>query len=245
MFKYLIIGFLLISSADAVGQALKEKLYDCYITGQMEPWAGVLDQMKSEWRRTGDIDKLYDLTMAQYGYIGFNIIEENRNAARDVLKQAENNVEILLGYNDRWAEVYALSGALYGLKVGIDPYKTVFYGRRALNMNALALNIGPESPHTWMEKGNLELHKPSVFGKDISLAIEAYKRSIRLFEQRSELIHKNWLYLNTLVGLADAYRVAGLYAEADKIYRKILKAEPDIVWIRDRDYPAFKQKHGG
>jgi len=94
-----------------------------------------------------------------------------------------------------------------------------------------------------MEIGNMELYKPRILGGDRKAAIRFYIESLELFEQDSQLITKNWLYLNTLSGLAIAYTRTGSYRKADRVYCKILETEADFAWIRDDVYPAFRRKY--
>ncbi|MCF8225815.1 MAG: hypothetical protein K9J30_08040 [Bacteroidales bacterium] len=52
------------------------------------------------------------------------------------------------------------------------------------------------------------------------------------------------MHLNTLSDLADAYIESELFADANRVYLKILEAEPEFAWIRDEVYPAFRRKYG-
>lgn len=225
------------------GQSMTEQIYACYIGNDMVEWVKVMEEMKDVYEVTGSMKVLTDVVLAQYGYIAICVAKGDKKEGKAELKEAERNVEILLGHNPDWADMYALKGALLAFKIGFDPYKFVIYGSMAKQQNETAMKLNAASPNVWMEKGNLEMYWPDLQRNDAKHAVDAYSRSMQLFEESEILTTKNWLYLNTMISLANAYCKAELYDEADEMYRKILRVEPDIVWIRDRDYPRFREKY--
>lgn len=243
-YRVLLIGVLLSSTIMGLrGQALADRIYKAYISNDMQSWVEVMDEMKADYKLTGNIEMLKEITICQYGYIAICVARGDKKDGREELREAECNVEVLLRHDSEWAVIHALKGAFYAFKIGFDPYKFVAYGRRAREENSLAIDLSPEDPYVWMEKGNIELYWPDLQSKGRASAVDAYLKSTQFYERNGELTRQNWLYLNTMVSLAAAYCKEEEYARADEIYKKILRIEPNIVWIRDRDYPKFRAKY--
>lgn len=241
----LLLFILLITGQTQVieGQSYKERVYQSFISGDIYTWAIVLKDMENEYNRCKDISLLYEIAIAQYGYLGFAITRDEKDLARETLMKAEQNVEILLKKNPRWPEVLALRGALYGLNIALDPIKTVTYGKRAFYGNEDAMKYGKSNAQVWMEKGNFEHYKPIIFGRDLDLAINAYRKSLDLYEGERAGIEHNWLYLNTMLNLARAYIEADQITKADQTYQRLLQLEPGLKWLKEKEYPRFLKEH--
>ncbi len=241
----LLLLFVVMALSQVYSQSLNDRIYHAYISAEMDEWFNTMTEMQSVWEITGSYDMLYDLVVAQYGYIAFSIAAGHDRVAREYVREAEDNLEILLDQFPEMARAHALLGAIYGFKVGLNPIKAVVFGTRAIKENARSMELDPDDPQIWMEKGNIQFFKPDLFGPDSREAARHYRKAVELFESNPKDTVKNWLYLNTLRNLADAYIDYGAYYKADETYRKILRVEPGLSWIRERDYPEFLEKYGG
>jgi len=237
------IVLLLVSLSDLQGQSYSRQIYDAFIDSRMDRWESVMEEMEEVAEVTGSRQILYELVVARYGYIAYCISMERDREAKTHVKKAEEEIETLLASGYNRARVLALQGAVYGYKVGLAPYKAVIFGRRALDANKEAMELSPRDPQIIMEKANIELYKPTVFGDAREDAVRHYKEAIDLYEENPEAIDHNWLYLNALSGLASAYIETEHYREADEVYRKILRIEPGFKWIREEVYPEFREKY--
>ena len=200
-----------------------------------------MDKMEQEYQGA-NMEVLFDLTIAQYGYIAYCMAIDQKKLASDYVKKAKLNAEIMLDHDPKWARAHATRGALYGFEAGQAPYKAIVIGPRANKEVDKAMVLDPANPYIWMEKGNIDLYKPKIFGGNKHDAIKYYLKSVELYEEDTQLTEKNWLYLNTLMGLAAAYVKTGHIKRADQTYLKILEVEPDYIWIRDDVYPKFREK---
>jgi tetratricopeptide (TPR) repeat protein len=243
MKKFISIFFLAIAFS-ASSQGFKERIYAGYVSGEMNDWYLAMEEMESIWKRTGSYDMLYELVVAQYGYIAYCISVEEDKIARQFVAKAEDNLELILEKTPGMARAHALLGAVYGFKVGLNPYKAVVFGTRAFSENKLAFELDPLDPVVWMEKGHIEFYKPAIFGSSSIEAAKMYRRAVELYEKNPEELRYNWLYINTLRSLADAYIDAGSYDKANAVYLKVLAFEPGLKWMHEEVYPAFKKKYG-
>lgn len=236
--------FLMILCYSFVGiKAQNTIFYDAYITNRMDLWKIEMDKMELECQAENDMDMIFDLTLAQYGYIAYCMAMDRKKMAKDYVLKAVQNAERMLQYDPGWARAHALRGAIYGYEAGQAPYKAFILGTRAIKEVDRAFEIDPANPYIWMEQGNINLYKPRIFGGNKNDAIKDYLKAIELFEKDPLFVESNWLYLNTLLGLARAYNRTDRIKRADQSYQKILEVEPEFKWIRDDVYPKFRKKY--
>lgn len=229
---------------EVTAQGFEERIYAAYVAGEMEDWRRVMTEMEALWGVTDSDDLLYDLIVAEYGYIAYAIGTDRKKEARSLVRKTGDRLERLLEAHPDMARAHALMGAVYGFKVGLDPYKAPVLGLKSFEANARAFELDPRDPQVLVEKGHIEFFKPAIFGSDSKEAARIYRQAVELYEQDPESLKFNWLYLNALRSLADAYIASEQYREADATFKKILRAEPRLEWIRDKEYPRFLEKYG-
>ena len=243
MTKITIFFLLLLISFSGYTKDFGVEIYEAYISSDMDKWESIMEVMEAEWKAKNDPKLLYDLTEAQYGFIGYCIAEKRKKEAKGYIEKAENNISLLKVFDDSLSGVYSLHGALFGLRISLEPLKAPTYGKRSEEMNEYAIALDPLDPQAWMEKANIEFYKPKIFGGSKARAVPLYEKAVFLFESNQELVLSNWIYLNCITALANAYSETGQYRQADHLYKRILRMEPDFKWIKDDVYPAFKEKH--
>jgi tetratricopeptide (TPR) repeat protein len=234
----------LFSGRDLFAQGFSERIYASYVKGEMDDWRRAITEMEALWNITGSEDLLYDLIVAEYGYIAYAIGVDRKKEARAMVKKTGERLELLLEASPDMARAHALLGAVYGFKVGLNPYKAPVLGLKSFEANARAFELDPEDPQVWVEKGHIEFFKPTIFGSNSAEAAEIYQHAVELFERNPEALEHNWLYLNALRSLADAYIASEQYRKADASFKKILRIEPQMKWIREKEYPRFLKKYG-
>ena len=240
--KYLYIAMLLTTGL-VCGQDYKSRIYNSYLNSQMGIWKEVMEEMESAYTQCPDMDLLYDLLEAEYGYTGYCISMNERKEARRVHNKALDHLHLLLEHKLDNPRVYCLQGAFYGFGVFLEPTKAVKNKRRSVEANRRALKLGPQEPQAWMEAANIKYFTPAIFGGSKKGAVPLYEKAVRLYESSAGRTHQNWVYLNCLAGLGTAYEKTGQIHKAGEVYRKLLKLEPSFSWIKDDRYPQFLQKH--
>lgn len=241
----LLLLVILLGAATAGAQDYQARIYQSYLEGDMERWKEIMVDMERRYHFTGDPELLYELTEVEYGYIGWMISLKKKKEARKLLDRSEQRIEMLLEQDVYPARTLSLKGAYYGYRVGLEPLKAPYFGRKSSDTNEKALATDPTEPQVWMEKANIEYYKPAVFGGSKEEAVPLYAKAVRLYEQDRNRTQKNWLYLNCLTGLAIAYENTGSIRKAGDLYRRILKMEPGFNWVRDDLYPEFRKNHPG
>lgn len=219
-----------------------ERVYQAYISDQMDAWDRVIVQLRNRKASLSDT-QLGELINYYYGYTGWAIGEGHNKKATQYILEAEDIIKQLSVKYPARPDLSAYKGAFIAYRIGMKPIRAPFLGPESMNNINHAIETGPDSPHAWIEKGNALFYMPTVFGGSKQKALEAFKRAIQLMEEDSEYIHHNWMYLNVLMILGQSYEKINNLQMAKITYEKVLRIEPNFVYMRDELYPSFLKSY--
>jgi tetratricopeptide (TPR) repeat protein len=241
--RYLTLAWLLWCGTGLLYAQLDPKLtvYRAYVSDRMEDWDRILMDMAGRKDNLTD-DQLLDLVNYFYGYIGWAIGQGMERKARDYINEADPLIDELLEKYPGMPDLYAYKGAFLGFRIGLNKIKAVVLGPESMKHINHAIEIGPERPQGWIEKGNALYYMPKMFGGSKEKALQAYERAVGLMEKDTGMISGNWMYLNVLTILGQSYEVTGQWQKAKTTYEKALQKEPAFTYVRDELYPAFLKK---
>jgi tetratricopeptide (TPR) repeat protein len=217
-----------------------QRLYDSYVKGEMAPWKEIIQEMNREYERTADQTLLYDLCFAYYGYIGYLISEEEEKAARKdldlAMKRTDELDEILDGRHD----VLALQGALLGYRIVLSKFTSMFSGPKAMRYIKTAYESADTYFNCNVEMGNMLFYTPKFLGGSQTESIQYYQKAVEILETSQLKTERNWIYMNTVLLLANAYKETGQEKLACQLYKQVLEYEPAADWIRKDLYAKCK-----
>jgi tetratricopeptide (TPR) repeat protein len=214
----------------------ERRLYNSYVDGNMRKWKAIIPEMVSAYERDQDPLLLYSLCFARYGYIGYCLDYGLENEAEEYLKEALLDTEELEDiYNGRH-DVLALRGALLGFRIVLSNYRAVYLGPRVMGMINTASGSGDKYFNCSLEMANMLYHIPGILGGSKQKAVEYYRKAVATIEQSHLKEDRNWLYLHTVLSLANAYYETGSRAQACELYGRLLEYEPRAGWIRENLY---------
>lgn len=243
--KGIAVALALFLSVAVFGATHKQRLYQCYLTGNMADWLVVMDELSSEYNRTKSVETLFELTHAQYGYIGYLLGVDDEDRAEKLVAKALSNASVLLDKNPKWVEVLAIKGALIAYKIAMSPYKAPFLGPESVSIIDKALSLDSTNPYALTEKANSKLYAPVLFGGNPKEAVLLYQKAIASIERTLNGSKEyEWWHLNVMAQLAIAAEKSGQTELARSSYRKILQVAPNFKWVRDELYPKFQKKNG-
>jgi len=242
MKKWMMVG-LILWVAGVQAQEYQSQIYQFYLDGRMDRWKSVMDRMNAEYESTASMELLYELTEAQYGYIAWCLSVKQKEEAARLLDLADGQIEKLLNWQPGNPRIYSIKGALYGFRIQLKPLRAPSYGKKSVEANDKAIQLGPREPQAWMEKANIAFYKPAAFGGSKDEAVLLYEKAVELYESTPGRTRENWLYLNCLVGLGMAYEKTDQIQAAGRVYEKVLRMEPSFKWVSEEVYPEFREKH--
>ncbi len=107
MRKWIMVGFIF-WAVGLQAQEYQSQIYQYYLEGKMDLWKAVLDEMNSEYERTANMELLYDITEAQYGYIAWCLSIKEKKEAAHLLDVADQQIETLLKWQNQWTIKFKL-----------------------------------------------------------------------------------------------------------------------------------------
>ena len=214
----------------------QQQIYTAYIEGNMSQWRFVIAALEADPVKS--VDGMLELINYYYGYTGYLISIKNHDLADHYIVKAEQLLSIILGKTPENSTALAYSGSFIGFKIGMDKFKAMRLGPKSLEYINRSITLDPLNPQGMLEKGNASYYTPRVFGGSKEEAIKYYQKAIRIYEQKN-LQENNWMYLNALTVLAQAYEKTSQTAKAHEVYKKILRQEPEFQWVKNDLYPKF------
>jgi tetratricopeptide (TPR) repeat protein len=223
-------------------QSPKERVYQAFISDQMDDWEAVIDELNRK-KASLTYPQLAELVNYYYGYTAWLMEEGPKKKARRYNEEAEELVDDLIAKYPEESDWYAFKAAFIAFKIGMRPLKAPFLGAKSMENIDLAIKYGPESPQAWIEQGNALFYMPKAFGGSKEEALLAFNKAIQFMEKEPESLRHNWIYLNVLMILGQSYEKTDNPEMAKITYDKLLKIEPDFSYVRDELYPAFMQSY--
>jgi len=218
----------------------KREVYHAYISNNMDGWKKVIDDMNLKYTKSHEFR--LELVNYQYGYIAWCIGNNKDELAQYYLELAENNLKILENGSINPSMINAYKAAFYGYRIGLNIFQAPFIGPKSVECAELAIKLDSNNPFGYIQYGNSQYYMPSVFGGSKSLAIEYYKKAEKIMEQNREQLINDWNYLSQLTLIAKAYTDIEKYAMAKVYLEKVLKIEPNYLWVKNELYPELLQK---
>ena len=214
-----------------MSQPVNDLMYQAYITQKKELWKKSVELATVEFKqKPTDAHAHVSLGVAHYGLLLSTMSTEDKDLFDEYVSATKDRLKEIIDRPSTAAEGKGLLSAVLGLQMAYSPMKGMLLGGKSSNLAADAKELAPTSPLAWRFYGINKFYTPSSFGGDIKEAIVALEKSIALFESTS--ISKNWLYLDTLALLGQAYTKAGKKAKAIATFEKAIAAEPGFTYAK-------------
>lgn len=240
-FGGLVVALFSPSSGSSSTMAIQKKLFHAYLEGNMAKWPRLMRRLQRQYQSKPQQDTLYQLCLAQYGYIGYNLGQDKKGLVRNYIPKLKANLKKYFKKYPQSTNAHALKGALYGFRIALAKYKAPFLGRKSLHYIKKAISLDRANPSGWIELANAKLHTPAMFGGSTHKAIRYYQKALELMRRRN-LVRHNWLYLNTKIMLGRSYRKLGQYQQAQKIFQDLLAQHPNFDWVKNRLLPRLQKR---
>ncbi len=215
-------------------------LYASFVTGDMQAWELEMHRLEKENQQSNEFETTRQLAFAYYGYIGFLFQEKRMGEARDLLDLMEGTLEGLLEKQPENAEILALYGTYFGLRIEVQKWKAPSYGMKSMNYINKAYALDSTHAYVLNEKANLTYHMPAVFGGGVENAVPLLEKSVALAEANPAYIQNNWVYLLAKGTLGKWYVEVGETAKARKLFNELLALEPDFMWVKNELMPLVQ-----
>lgn len=225
--------------------SIEQYAYKAYLAQDIsegkEIWKKAIALAEKDFKsKPNDVRVHFKLAFTQFSLLSATMRDQDEDLFDSYVDQAEENLEKIIELDKSNGEPKAVLSALMGLKMGYSPWKGMYLGSKSSSLIEKALKQSPNSPLVWKFYANSKLFTPEMFGGDLRVAIESFEKTLQLFEQK-ELIN-NWLYLDTMAFLGQAYQKNNETQKAIALYEKALNVEPDFNWVKYVLLPKVKGK---
>ena len=238
----IIISTLLLSMQLCYSQSpYRDSIYEAYSRGKMDIWYQLMDTCQKNINPK-NLEEQLELISYYYGYTAWLINAEKYDTAKDYIDKSEEIIDALLEESPENATLHAYKGAYIAFTIGISNLKAIYLGRRSIKYIDKSLELDPENIQGNIEKGNSLFYCPPVFGGDKNEAIEYYLKAVKIFEEQG-LVVNNWMYINTMTALGQAYEATDQIKLAKVCYEKIIRIFPNFMWVEDELYPDMLERH--
>ena len=238
--KYHVIIFLLLLASTIVRAGNKSVIYQAYISNDMLKWKKTIDAMQAGKDKTSPF--LLELVNFQYGYIGWCIGSDRKDEASKYLEIAENNLEILEKRSYKVSYLNSYKSAFYGFHIGLSVLKAPFIGPKSVSAAELAMKQDSTNPYGFIQYANSQYYMPAAFGGSKTLAIRYYQKAEKIMKSNPAFLKEDWNYLSLLSIIGKAMEETGNLRSARQYYERILKLEPNFLWVKNELYPNLLKK---
>lgn len=238
----IIISILLLSPQLGFSQSsYSDPIYKAYSRGKMDIWFDLMDTCEKNVNPESTEEQL-ELISYYYGYTAWLIGAEKFDTAKEYIEKSEEIIDALLEESPENATLLAYKGAYIAFTIGISNFKAVYLGPKSIKYINKSIELDPENIQGNIEKGNSMYYRPAVFGGDKKEAIEYYVKAVKNFEEQG-LVVNNWMYINTMTALGQAYEATDQIQLAKLCYEKIIRIFPNFMWVEDELYPDLLKRH--
>lgn len=224
---------------------LDETMYKAYLSNESVPetWKQVVASRKELWKKDGrDQHVHFQLALAQFGLLASTMRNQDEDLFDEYYDSIEDELKVIMEAEPKWGEPYSLLSSVYGLKMSYSPMQGIFLGAKSGSLSEKGAKLSPKSPLVWKVIANAKLFTPEMWGGDINESIEAFEKCVQLYETDPAGLKFNWMYLDALAFMGQAYVKNGDTGKAISAYEKALKAEPEFGWVKHVLLPQAKAK---
>lgn len=238
--KRLLILMALLFSFYGADAGRRSDIYKAYISNNMPAWEKIIDEMNAQKEK----DPLFVLEAVNYmyGYIAWCIGNRQHAKAERYLAVAENYLDQLEKMPYELSLVNSYRSAFYGYRIGLNKLKAPFLGGKSIDCAKKAISLDSTNPYGYFQLGNSQFYMPAIFGGSKSLALDYYLVAAGLMEKNPDALKEDWNYLNLLTRIGQAYDATGNLLMAKGVYEKILRLEPQYLFVKEELYPEIIKK---
>ena len=219
----------------------RDSIYKAYSRGKMDKWHEIMDTCEKNANQN-KLEEQFELISYYYGYTAWLIGAEKYDTAEEYIDKSELIIDKYLDESPENATLLAYKGAYIAFTIGISKLKAIYLGPKSMKYINKAIELDPENIQGNIEKGNSMYYRPSAFGGDKTEAIKYYEKAVKSFEKQ-ELVVNNWMYINTMTALGQAYEATDQIQLAKLCYEKIIRIFPNFMWVEDELYPDMLKRH--
>jgi len=223
----------------------KNKVYNAYVRNRMDEWKKIIDSLDKVSNKSNQL--ILELVNYQYGFIAWCLSNDKKKMAEKYLKKAINYINKLESEKFKLSEVYSYKSAFIGFEIAINPWKAPFIGSNSIEFAKYAISLDSLNYLAFIQLGNAEYYRPKILGGSREKALKYYIKALQIMEKNLGEIKNDWNYINLLTTIGKIYLELSDYENSRLYFEKVLKIEPNFLWVKNELYPELlnKMRRGG
>lgn len=216
-----------------------EIMYQAYLQRSQALWEKALATQQKQVNN-GSSERLR-LAFTYYSLLNGTMASQNETLFDKHVDAAKDLIKEFMDQNPKSGEAAAMLSAIYGNEIAYSSLKGMLLGSKSNSLAEKGIKLEPESALAWRIYGTNKFYTPAAFGGDVAEAVKAFEKSIVFFESKYDNLKSNWLYIDTMALLGQAYAKNGAIDKAIATYEKVLQHEPSFGWVKFSLLPAAKK----
>ena len=168
--------------------------------------------------------------IALYGLLNNTMADKDEETFDLYFTETVDLLKKLIKEQPENGDAMAILSSIYGLAITYQPLKGIYYGSKSGRFIEQALEKSPDSPFVNYKYAGYKLYTPSMWGGDVDIAIDYFKKAIETYE--SDNLTNEWHYLDALMGLSIAYEKQGDQAACTATLERLIGIEPGHRWAQ-------------
>jgi tetratricopeptide (TPR) repeat protein len=234
--------WLMVISATAQTK-VDQLMYQAYLQRSQSLWLKALETQQAESKLApNDFQKQLQLAYVYASLLNGSMAMPNEDFFDAHVDAAKKLTKKLMDQNAKSGEAAAILSGIYGNEMGYSPMKGMMLGGKSGSLAEKATELEPASPLVWRVYANNKFYTPASFGGDVKKAIQALEKCVVLLEKDASKLVSNWMYIDALAFLGQAYAQNNEHVKAIAVYQKALQVEPGFDWVKKALLPAAEKK---
>lgn len=217
-------------------------VYRAYIDKDMDAWQSVIDRRRQVGNPSAEY--LEETINYEYGFVAWCLadLDKHRDRAKKYWNYAAEDLEKYKCIGGAESRIHAYISAFTAYDMKIHPMKVPFIGMKSVKASKDAIKADSTDFFVYIQNGNVLYYLPKMLGGSKEEAIESYKKAWKIMQaDYDNKARHNWLYLNLLLTIADAYKGMKFYGQVQSYYDSVLNIAPDFEWVKNCLYPSLEQ----
>ncbi len=184
---------------------------------------------------------VFELAMTEYALLNATMATQDEETFNAHIEKTMARLEALVAFDPNWGEPLAILSSINGLRMAYSPWKGVYLGPKSSSQIEKAAKLDPSSPLVLKIQGISKLYTPEMFGGNPNDGLELLIKAVKGYEANADDLSSNWIYLDALSFLGQAYEKTGNNKAAIQTYEKALSYEPNYGWVKYSLLPNAKK----
>lgn len=219
------------------GQFTDEVLYQAYLTQDMVTWNQYLTL--NHWESLPSLYERSRYLNYEYGYLA-TAVEEKTEDAKERVEAYGRHIDQMAEFTNQ-ATILTYRSAYYAYRAKMNAKEFISMGFKAMNTAKEAVAADSTNVLALALMGCVDFYAPGMLGGSKVRALEAFNKVEAIYHQTGDTI-ANWNYPATEMQRAMCLEKTGHLDEAIALCCKMLKRDPEFIFIRDEYLPQLLKK---